>query len=114
MTTAEQAAYDAFILAAETARDATDPTQQASAYDNYLRAANVALKAGDQAQELLALRLAMTASGELVTASQQDGNSIDYGSARQGIQARIDRLQVQATATVGVQRTKIKPVAITD
>ena len=110
MTDAQQAAYDAFISTAETARDAGS---YGPAFRAYLNGADVALGAADTASELLALRRAMTMSETLPTVNQQDGNSMDYASSRQAIQARIDRLQQQAVAVTGIQRQKVIYIAPT-
>ena len=86
---------------------------EVTAYFAFLDAADTALAAGDTAAELLALRRAMIESAKLATVSQQGGNSVDWASARQAIQNRIDRLQKAATAAAGPVRTKIEYIAPT-
>jgi hypothetical protein len=81
---------------------------EVTAYFAAIDLADAALLAADPATELLYLRSAMILSGKLVTASQEGGNNVDWSSARQGIQARIDRLQSQANATTGVQRQLLR------
>ena len=81
---------------------------EVTAYYAAIDLADTALLAADPATELLYLRSAMILSGKLVTASQEGGNNVDWSSARQGLQARIDRLQSQANATTGIQRQLVK------
>jgi len=83
-------------------------SSKVTAYCAAIDLADAALLAADPATELLYLRSAMILSGKLVTASQEGGNNVDWSSARQGLQARIDRLQSQVNATTGIQRQAVK------
>ena len=85
-----------------------------TAYFAFLDTADTALADGDTAAELLALRRAMNASAKLVTAHQESGNSVDWASARQALQSRIDKLQQTIGATTGIQYIKKTYIAPTD